>query len=375
MRRLDLRILAAGRCLAVLPMLSRLARAGSTFQIQAFASPDAVGEYLQDWTLDLVFVDADSPDFSAAELCRALKAHPATKLLSILVISCSARACREALEAGADDFLTPEIPPEVVLTRMEALAGLSLQRRKRYLLAPESDDNGAAGLPLSQRQARLAPLPMRADEQDSRAAILGQHVRGYAPLWGCTSRRELTRFLNEYTALLNAIAVEHEGCVFARHDQLLLYFDWHQDGCGGSIRALNAAQQLLVKFGELSRRWYRQAGAISTLSIAVDEGNVSWSAGDPSQFESLTIAGDAVEVASGIRRRARAGEVLFSESVKRSLRAADLLGPVISIPPIALRGRAAALRCYCLRAAKRFDPYDFMYTNSGEPHVLQPGGR
>ncbi|MEA3177353.1 MAG: adenylate cyclase, partial [Gammaproteobacteria bacterium] len=130
MTREHFRILAAGECSAVLPVLAQLARNGSSFRVLPFSSAEDVAMHLQYWTLDLLFVDADCTRVSAAKLCRALKEHPSTRLLPVLVVSCSARACGEVLAAGADDFLTPQIPLQVLLTRLEAHTQLSLARRK-----------------------------------------------------------------------------------------------------------------------------------------------------------------------------------------------------------------------------------------------------
>src|SRR5579864_1590049 len=134
------RILAAGGCLAIVPVLAQLARSGSSFRVLPFTCAEDVAAHLQYWTLDLLFVDADSSRICAATLCRALKDHPSTRLLPVLVVSCSARACGEALAAGADDFLTPRIPPRVLLTRLEALTQLSLARRKVALAMIEAGE-------------------------------------------------------------------------------------------------------------------------------------------------------------------------------------------------------------------------------------------
>ena len=83
MTREHFRILAAGECSAVLPVLARLARNGSSFRVLPFSSAEDVAMHLQYWTLDLLFVDADCTRVSAAKLCRALKEHPSTRLLPV----------------------------------------------------------------------------------------------------------------------------------------------------------------------------------------------------------------------------------------------------------------------------------------------------
>jgi two-component system cell cycle sensor histidine kinase/response regulator CckA len=73
---------------------------------------------------DLVILDVNLPDMNGFEVCRRLKAHPATT--SIPVLHMSARYVKTAdkkqgLEGGADGYLVKPVDPEEVVAHVRAL--------------------------------------------------------------------------------------------------------------------------------------------------------------------------------------------------------------------------------------------------------------
>jgi len=70
---------------------------------------------------------------------------------------------------------------------------------------------------------------------------------------------------------------------------------------------------------------------------------------------SYTIIGDAVNVAARLCQRARAGEILLSQTVKESLDRHGYPVHAIELPPLVLRGRTNPVSMYCIPADGRLD--------------------
>ncbi len=68
-----------------------------------------------------------------------------------------------------------------------------------------------------------------------------------------------------------------------------------------------------------------------------------------------TIVGDTVNVASRLCQRARAGEMLFSRSFKRSLDENGVAVDAMELPPMTLRGRRNPIDIYCVPLNKRLE--------------------
>jgi adenylate cyclase len=375
MTREHFRILAAGECSAVMPVLAQLTRIGSSFRVLPYSSAEDVAMHLQYWTLDLLFVDADCTRVSAAKLCRALKEHPSTRLLPVLVVSCSARACGEALAAGADDFLTPQIPLQVLLTRLEAHTQLSLARRKVALAMIEADEplgetirQNVRHFLLPQTQERMlgkrSSVVGRLD--GTQAVVLLAVLRGFNRFCECISPERLKPLLDEYFSLLSEITYQHEGTIFQTDGRgLLVGFGGEHGHSHGAERAFRAAQKMLTQFGELADVWRKRFRLLAGLSIGLNEGSVAAATGGGPKFTYSALIGDAVNVASRLCQRARAGEMVLSAALKHSLDAQGLIFPAMGLPPVSVRGRLQPVDIFCACLQRRMNLY-------GETYLKEP---
>jgi two-component system cell cycle response regulator len=72
---------------------------------------------------DVILLDLDLPDISGIEVCRRLRADPATRTIPIVMVTAldDAVARCAALAAGADDFLSKPLDDQVLLARLRSL--------------------------------------------------------------------------------------------------------------------------------------------------------------------------------------------------------------------------------------------------------------
>jgi DNA-binding response OmpR family regulator len=75
------------------------------------------------WKPDLILLDVMMPKLSGFEVCRRLRADPATKGVAILMVTAldQANDVEAAVEAGTDDFLTKPINKTELLLRVRAM--------------------------------------------------------------------------------------------------------------------------------------------------------------------------------------------------------------------------------------------------------------
>jgi len=365
---LRLRVLAAGDCAAVRPLVAGTAP-GPRFELEPFATADEVIARLAEYAPDLIFLDADSPEPPALELCRALKEHPATMLLPVVVVSRSTRLRAQAFSAGADDFVTRQTSRHVLLSRLEALARLSAARRHAAEAALQAEIRRREEIRQTFRRyvspkladrilssAELRDSILAASDVRTRAVVLFADLRGFTGISERLSPHEVVPLLNEYFSLLTSITFHYEGTVFhMAGDCLMVGFGVPLEQPDSSERAVCAAHEMLERFSDLAERWRERHHIETGLGIGINEGDVVAGHVGSAVFMNYTIVGDAVNIASRLCQRARAGEMVFSGSIKRALDARGLDFRAMPLPPMTLRGRSTPIDIYCVPLAKRLD--------------------
>ena len=119
---------------------------------------------------DMVLLDRMLPDIPGTDVCRALRAAPATKTVAVIIVS--ARRGEEdrifGLEQGADDYVEKPFSLRELLLRIEAVVR---RARRTSLLANEAERD---------RQGRRADAAAaEAVAADRRRARAGDEIRGW----------------------------------------------------------------------------------------------------------------------------------------------------------------------------------------------------
>ena len=104
------------------PQITRVLRTSLTSQgydIRAANDGETALEIMKDWTPDLVITDLSMPNMDGLELCRRLR--PATKIpIIVLSVRGEEKTKVQALDAGADDYVTKPFGIEELLARVRA---------------------------------------------------------------------------------------------------------------------------------------------------------------------------------------------------------------------------------------------------------------
>ncbi len=104
-------------------IIMKVKLAAACYSVDQAESGAAALAAARDKKPDLILLDVMMPDMSGVEVCRALKADPATADIPVVLITALSdrNAKMEGLEAGADDFLTKPVEEVTLLARVRSL--------------------------------------------------------------------------------------------------------------------------------------------------------------------------------------------------------------------------------------------------------------
>ncbi|MBI4677764.1 MAG: response regulator [Elusimicrobia bacterium] len=95
------------------------------FEVDTLQKADGAVEKVREFLPDLVLLDLYMPGLGGWDLCRKLKADPATKAIPIMILSGSSEPVdrMSGMEAGAVDYVTKPIDGEALAAKIEAGIG------------------------------------------------------------------------------------------------------------------------------------------------------------------------------------------------------------------------------------------------------------
>jgi CheY-like chemotaxis protein len=105
--------------------------AGSGYEIATAADGEETLRKVKAWRPDLVLLDIMMPKISGFEVCKRLRADPATRDTAVLMVTALDQPSdsERAVEAGTDDFLTKPINKVELLLRVRSVLKSRLYKR------------------------------------------------------------------------------------------------------------------------------------------------------------------------------------------------------------------------------------------------------
>jgi class 3 adenylate cyclase len=307
---------------------------------------------------DLVLLDIMMPGLSGYDVCRRLRAEPATALLPVvLVTSLDPQGERvKGIEAGADDFLQKPINQPELLARVRSLLRVKtlqdevarqaaelkvwnatleervqacvaeiegLGRLKRFFSAPVAEAIVSAG-----EQSMLAP-----HRRDICCAFVD--LRGFTSFTDNAEPEEVMAVLSEFHAGMGPIITAHQGTVphFAG-DGILIFFNDPlpiDDPCGHAARMALAMQEA---FGALAAKWAKLGYELG-LGIGIARGYATLGAVGYEGRVDYSAIGSVVNLSARLCAEAGGGQVLVDRRAKASLEDRFALA---ALEPLVLKG-------------------------------------
>lgn len=315
---------------------------------------------------DLVILDFHIGGMSGFEVCKRLKTNPATAHTPVVFL-CGEddREDRiQGLQAGADDFFSKSVQREEFLVRVRALIGANQARRQldaAEVLTEAPAEERADGAPRAARSlidkllttSGVPGNPLVGFQSRFDAVILFADLRGFTRMAEQLTPTQVVQLLNQYFSLLTSVTYRYKGVIFnMAGDSLLVGFGVPFEQPDAAHRAIKCSHDMLAEFEALSAGWKQTYGLETGLGIGINKGEVvAGNVGSPA-YMSFTIIGDAVNIASRLMQRARAGEMLLSDRVMDALNASGAKVDAVSLPPLTLRGRTEPIALYCIPFVK-----------------------
>jgi two-component system alkaline phosphatase synthesis response regulator PhoP len=121
--------------------------ADTDYELRIAADGEQTLQQVASWQPDLILLDIMMPRISGFEVCKRLRASPATRDIAILMITALDQHSdiERAVEAGTDDFLSKPITKSELLRRIPAL--LAAKKEKNVLDRTLNYIDGVEGNP------------------------------------------------------------------------------------------------------------------------------------------------------------------------------------------------------------------------------------
>ena len=319
-------------------------------------------------TPDLILLDIVMPGIDGFEVCRRIRSDPATAYLPVVMITASGdKEKLQAIEVGADDFVTKPFDHAELLARVRSLLRVkayhdTIERQSAELAAWNTtlEARVEAQLEELERIGRLRRFlsPQLADMVVSSGgeSLLETHrreitvvfcdLRGFTAMSEKSEPEEVISILNEYHAALGDLIFRFEGTLQGfTGDGLMVFFNDPIPCADAPQRAVQMAVAMRNRVQQLAEGWSRRGQDLG-FGVGIAQGYATLGQiGFEGRFDYAAV-GSVVNLAARLCAEAKPWQLLISQRVHA---ASDEITVVEPVEDLTLRGFADPIRAYNVR--------------------------
>jgi class 3 adenylate cyclase len=303
----------------------------------ASSGAQALERLAADPPVDLVLLDIVMPGLDGYEVCRRIRASPATEVLPVVMITASSGEEKlKALEAGADDFVTKPFDQAELLARVRSLVRIKAYHDTIREQASElADWNRELERRVEEQVAQIDRLgrlkrflsPQVADLVVSSGdeSFLESHrgeitvvfcdLRGFVPFTETVEPEVTMTVLREYHAALGDLVFRFDGTLERfTGDGLMVFFNDPMPCPDPSVRAVRMGVAMRNRVADLAEGW-RRSGHDLGFAVGIAQGFATLGrVGFEGRFDYAAI-GTVTNLAARLCDAAAAGQILVSQRV------------------------------------------------------------